>query len=121
MRLKGLVTLKKRKEFLFARSQGISAGKFGLFLQAAQEFYSLSCNSNIIRVGFTVSKKVGNAVVRNKIKRRFRALAQDILVKHGNKNFYYILIGGSYVSQVDFKKLHTGLIFCLKKLNLYNQ
>ncbi|QXK91817.1 ribonuclease P protein component [Neoehrlichia mikurensis] len=124
MRLKGLVTLKKRREFVLARSCGVSAGKFGLFLQAIKESSlhnnNNNNNNNVVRVGFTVSKKIGNAVVRNKVKRRFRVLAQDVLVKHGNKNFYYVLIGSNYVSQIDFKKLRMGLVYCLKKLSLYN-
>ena len=46
-----------------------------------------------IRVGFTCSKKVGNAVLRNRAKRRLRAAAQMMLAQHGQIGCDYILIG----------------------------
>ena len=46
-----------------------------------------------IRVGFTCSKKVGNAVARNRAKRRLRAAARAILPLHGRLGWDYVLIG----------------------------
>lgn len=46
-----------------------------------------------IRVGFTCSKKVGNAVARNRAKRRLRAAARDVLLQHGRPGWDYVLIG----------------------------
>ena len=46
-----------------------------------------------IRLGLTVSKKVGNAVVRNRMKRRFRALAREILPEAGLAGADHVLIG----------------------------
>lgn len=45
------------------------------------------------RVGFTCSKKVGNAVARNRAKRRLRAAAQAILTTHARPGWDYVLIG----------------------------
>ncbi|WP_448501027.1 ribonuclease P protein component [Sphingomonas sp.] len=45
------------------------------------------------RIGITVTKKVGNAVVRNRMKRRFRALAREILPEHGVAGADHVLIG----------------------------
>lgn len=45
------------------------------------------------RIGITVSKKVGHAVVRNRMKRRFRALAREVLAEHGLPGHDHVLIG----------------------------
>jgi len=46
-----------------------------------------------IGVGFTCSKKVGNAVARNRAKRRLRAAAQQIIPNYGQRGYDYVLIG----------------------------
>jgi ribonuclease P protein component len=49
--------------------------------------------SGPVRVGFTCSKKVGNAVARNRAKRRLRAIARDVLPGGGRAGWDYVLIG----------------------------
>jgi len=49
--------------------------------------------ADAIRVGFTCSKRVGNAVARNRAKRRLRALARDVLSREGRPGWDYVLIG----------------------------
>lgn len=46
-----------------------------------------------MRVGYTCSKKVGNAVARNRAKRRLRAAARDMLAAQGRPGWDYVLIG----------------------------
>lgn len=46
-----------------------------------------------MRIGYTVTKKIGNAVVRNRMKRRFRALARQVLVARGIAGADHVLIG----------------------------
>ena len=46
-----------------------------------------------MRVGFTVTKKIGNAVVRNRMKRRLRALAREMLPENGVPGADHVIIG----------------------------
>ena len=70
-----------------------------------------------IRVGITVTKKIGNAVVRNRMKRRFRALARDTLPEHGVSGADYVLIGRSGGVERDYASLAAELRRALKKVS----
>ena len=70
-----------------------------------------------IRVGFTCSKKVGNAVLRNRAKRRLRAAAQMILAQHGQLGCDYVLIGKhDTTTNLPFDRLQSDLKYCLSQL-----
>ena len=69
-----------------------------------------------IRVGFTVTKKIGNAVVRNRMKRRFRALAREILVDQGIAGADHVLIGRAGGVERDYASLAAELKRALKKV-----
>ncbi|MCF2513912.1 ribonuclease P protein component [Sphingomonas sp. G124] len=69
-----------------------------------------------IRVGFTVTKKIGNAVVRNRMKRRFRALAREILPEKGIAGADHVLIGRAGGIERDYASLATELKRALKKV-----
>ena len=58
-----------------------------------------------VRVGFTVTKKIGNAVVRNRMKRRFRSLARELLPTMGIIGADHVLIGRSGGIERDFQTL----------------
>ncbi|MGA0301088.1 MAG: ribonuclease P protein component [Paracoccaceae bacterium] len=80
--------LKKRREFLFV-AKGTFVRAEGLLLQARQR----DDDETGLRVGFTCSKKVGNAVARNRAKRRLREVARQMLSLYGRLGWDYVLIG----------------------------
>jgi len=69
-----------------------------------------------MRVGFTVTKKIGNAVVRNRMKRRFRALARETLPELGIAGADHVLIGRAGGIERDYSSLAAELKRALKKL-----
>jgi len=68
-----------------------------------------------LRVGFTVTKKIGNAVVRNRMKRRFRALARELLPAHGIAGSDHVLIGRAGGIERDYATLRDELRSALAK------
>jgi len=69
-----------------------------------------------MRVGFTVTRKIGNAVVRNRMKRRFRALAREIVPLHGLSGADHVMVGRPGGIERDFAKLRQELAGALDKL-----
>lgn len=69
-----------------------------------------------MRIGITVTKKIGGAVIRNRMKRRFRALARDILPSQGVAGADHILIGRAGGVERDFALLHVELTKALKRV-----
>ena len=107
---KVLETLAKRADFVAASK----AEKFVGNSVIVQARYNDSEN---IRVGYTASKKVGNAVARNRAKRRMRAAAMKTLAQHGTAGADYVLIGRARTTcTVKFDDLKFELIRAIKKL-----
>ena len=68
-----------------------------------------------MRIGYTVTKKIGNAVVRNRMKRRFRALARELLPAYGIAGSDHVLIGRAGGIERDYATLRTELCTALAK------
>jgi ribonuclease P protein component len=79
--------LKKRPEFL-AAAKGASCARGAVVVQALQRPDALA----MIRAGFTASRKVGGAVVRNRAKRRLREAVRRLLPLHGQAGWDYVFI-----------------------------
>ncbi len=69
-----------------------------------------------MRLGLTVSKKVGNSVIRNRMRRRFRELARGILPDAGHEGADHVLIGRQSGIERDFGQLAEELRRALDKL-----
>lgn len=112
MNLQGLTILTKRADFLkAARAKRVSTPAFTLQVRARD-----AGEATGIRVGFTCSKKVGNAVARNRAKRRLREIARMILPDGGRDGFDYVLIGRRDVTATrDFADMQADLARALEK------
>lgn len=110
-----LETLTKRSDFIRA-SKARWKGAKGLTLQARKRGEEEV--PDVIRVGYTCSKKVGNAVARNRAKRRLREVARLVLTRLGKPGWDYVLIGRKDVTATrDFKDLQGDLIYALKHVH----
>ena len=110
-----LPVLKKRKEFVQIAEQGRKFITSGLVLQVLPRDEENKFG-DVIRVGFTTTKKVGNAVKRSRVRRRLRVLAWEILPLMGTPGCDYVLIGRTATFDKPFDELKKDLTFALKKI-----
>ena len=111
-----LHTLRVRREFL-AVAKGDMQVRRGLVLQARSRKRDTRINAAAIRFGLTATKKIGNAVIRNRTRRRLRALAHEILSAHGQSGYDYVLIGRAATKHRTWEGLRTDLRSALKKVH----
>ena len=103
-RIPGLEVLTQRADYLRA-ARGRRAAMPAFILQAWDRK-----DDAPTRVGFTCSKKVGNAVARNRAKRRLREIARLVLAQTGKPGYDYVLIGRANVTaNRDFETLQQDL------------
>ncbi|MBO1075376.1 ribonuclease P protein component [Roseomonas marmotae] len=104
--------LKRRREFLRVAGKGNRAARPGLVLQA------LPGAPGPLRVGFTATKKLGNAVARNRAKRRLREAARLMLGAEAPAGWDLVMIGRDATGDRPFRQLLGDLRGLLKQLGV---
>ena len=107
-----LEQIRKRRDFLWVNGGRRAATPGFVLLGRPNE------NNAAARVGFTCSKKVGNAVARNRAKRRLRALAREVLAGAARPGWDYVLIGRRDVTASrDYRAMSDDLLRGLAKIH----
>ena len=103
-------TIRLRRDFLAAnKARRVATPGFVLLVNRRGD------TNPALRIGCTVTKKIGNAVVRNRMKRRLRALARALLPAHGITGADHVLIGRDGGVERDFALLTVELTKALAK------
>ena len=116
--------LKQRREFLAVARSGRKWVAPGLILQISPRRNEVSKPGALksgagLRIGFTVSRKVGGAVVRNRARRRLRAAAEAVMSSHAAPGHDYVVIGRVATTKRPFAQLNGDLEKALKGLHAW--
>ena len=109
-------TLKKRKDFVLSNkfAKKIFSKNFII-----QKYTNLDNKKACLKFGFTASKKIGNAVCRNRAKRRMRSLVNRFIkeqVLYFDNKSSYVLVAKSSLNKALFINLYSEMQQCLSKL-----
>ena len=109
--------LRKRRDFVRVSKTGEKVGSRFFSLQVASADSSLK-GSAVCRVGFTATKKVGNAVERNKARRRMRVLATRVLSGYAMRDLDCVLLARKPILEARFAELVLELQKLLERLQI---
>lgn len=103
------VRIKKRRCFLRATHNGKKFVAKTMILQTVPQN-----ETSGMRLGFTVTKKIGHAVIRNRVRRRLKEVARYILPIEGVNGFDYVLVARKEAEEVSFDVLKRDLTYLLR-------
>ena len=103
--------LKKRKEFGYIYKHGSYS--------ACKTLSVIYCKgyNKVTKIGFSVSNKIGDAVTRNKVKRRMREAVRSIIPSL-NKSYNYIIVARNGIENCEYAEIQKSIIYCLNKAGL---
>ncbi len=107
-----IATLRTRSDFLKVQAAP-RVGTSTLVLHALA--VADGAQDTPIHVGYTVTKRCGNAVIRNRIKRRLRSAARSILPEEGTQGCSYVLVGKPATCEAEFSDILRDLRYALRK------
>lgn len=109
--------LQKRQDFV-ATARARRCGAANMLVQGRMRPPQAPLPAAVMRVGFTCSRKVGNAVMRNRAKRRLRDAARQVLPLHGRAGWDYVLVGrAALTASCPFGALAGDLVQALQQLH----
>lgn len=114
-----LSTIRKRQVFVSAANSGLRCRTHSILLQSDysdQRTDSLREKGPIV-VGFTATKKLGNAVIRNRAKRRMRAAARECLPHLARADRLYVMVARDAILDCSFESLCKDLRYALTRVN----
>jgi ribonuclease P protein component len=123
-----LARLKRRQEFLAVAPSGRKFVAPGLILQARRHSTGGSPSAGstdsvgsdaALRIGFTASRKVGDAVARNRARRRLKAASETVMRTHAASDHDYVLVARAGTLTRAYGDLLADLSAGLKHLRLY--
>ncbi len=117
-----LSRLKRRAEFLRVAAARRKWAAPGLVLQVADAREPVGGDKRVapaLKVGYTVSRKVGGAVARNRARRRLKAAVQKVMARHARPGLDYVVIGRAATNERDFADLVRDLEQALRRLGAW--
>ena len=110
-------TLNRRRDFLRVAAARRSSATRGLVLQACPT----QMDDTHLRIGFTASRKFGNAVRRNRSRRRLRAAVEKVMPLHAAAGYDYVVIARAGTAERPFDALIRDLESALKRLDAWRE
>ena len=114
--MKPLPTLKSRKEFRTLAHKGDKWVAESFILQG-MPLVTIEGDPHLSKIGYTVSRKVGIAVVRNRVKRQLREAVRQIFAIQEYPPFAYVLVARSAIKDKTFQDIVGELTWALKHLH----
>jgi ribonuclease P protein component len=113
--------LKRRGEFLKVAATRRKWVAPGLILQIRPRDGVVRPDGAAVRVGYTVSRKVGNAVARNRARRRLKAVAETMLAAHAAPGHDFVVIGRGETVRRPFAALNEDMETALRRLGAWRE
>ena len=111
--MSNLERIKTRKEYLAIAATGRRWVTPSFVIQTKKS----ADKDSAPHVGFTVTKKVGNAVIRNRVRRRLKEAAREIIPLKASQGWEYVLIGRYACLNIAYERIKSDLKWALKKLD----